>query len=113
MKLLKESESLKLVLLSALDINILKKWISSDGERIKQYCNCTDPRININLANDDEKIIGKLTQRIYYYRCAIAHAKGDTEEYLAIPEQSDDIIKEEIPLLKLIAEIVLKKCSEI
>ena len=53
MKLLKESESLKLVLLSALDINILKKWISSDGERIKQYCNCTDPRININLANDD------------------------------------------------------------
>lgn len=109
---LKEREALKLVLLRALDITIIKDWISSNPKRVKQYCNSSEARININLSNSDEKIIGKLAERIYYYRCSIAHAKGNTEEYLAVPEQSDDIIKKEIPLLKLISEKVLKECSE-
>ncbi|MBU3228628.1 hypothetical protein [Clostridium algidicarnis] len=109
---LSEKESLKLVLARAVDITRVKDWINSDSKRIEQYCNCSEPRINIDLTKSDEKVIGKLAEQIYYYRCAIAHAKGDTEEYLAIPEQSDDIIKKEIPLLKLIAEKVLKKCSE-
>ncbi|MBN1062488.1 hypothetical protein DVV95_11800 [Clostridium botulinum] len=109
---LSERESLKLVLSRVVDITRVKDWINSDSKRIEQYCNCPEPRINIDLTKSDEKIIGKLAEQIYYYRCAIAHAKGDTEEYLAIPEQSDEIIKKEIPLLKLIAEKVLKKCSE-
>lgn len=107
-----EKESLKLVLNRGLDITIIKEWINNSLERIQQYTNCSDPRLNIDLSKPNEKIIGKLAERIYYYRCAIAHAKGDTDEYLAVPEQSNDIILKELPLLKLIAEKVLKNCSE-
>lgn len=109
---LSEKESLKLVLTSGIDISIIKEWINDSLERIEQYTNCSDNKLNIDLSKPDEKIISKLSERIYYYRCAIAHAKGDTNDYLAVPEQSDEIIQKEIPLLKLIAQKVLKSCSE-
>lgn len=109
---LSEREALKLVLTRGIDITIIKEWINSSLERIQQYTNCSESRLNIDLSKSDEKIIGKLSERIYYYRCAIAHAKGDTNDYLAVPEQSDDVIQKEIPLLKLIAQKVLKSCSE-
>ena len=110
---LSERESLKLVLKRGLDITEIKSWINENQKRREQYTSCSVASLNIDLSKSDEKIIGKLAERIYYYRCAIAHAKGDTDEYLAIPEQSDYVIQQEIPLLKLIAVKVLKGCSEI
>ena len=110
---LSERESLKLVLNKGLNITMIKDWISNNPERMEQYTNCSESSLNMDLSKSDEKIIGKLAERIYYYRCAIAHAKGDTDEYLAVPEQNDDVVQKEIPLLKLIAEKVLRKCSEL
>ncbi|GAB6169555.1 hypothetical protein JCM1393_20150 [Clostridium carnis] len=109
---LSERESLKLTLIRGMDIAIIREWISDSTGRIEQYTNCLNDKIKIDLAKSDEKVISKLSERIYYYRCAIAHVKGDTDDYLAIPEESDDIIAKEIPLLKLIAQNILKSCSE-
>lgn len=109
---LSERESLKLVLTRGMDIEIIREWISDSSDRIEQYTQCLNDKIKIDLSKSDEKVISKISERIYYYRCAIAHAKGDTDDYLAIPEESDDIIEKEIPLLKLIAQNILKSCSE-
>lgn len=103
---------MKLTLIRGIDIAIIREWISDSTRRIEQYTNCLNDKIKIDLTKSDEKVISKLSERIYYYRCAIAHAKGDTNDYLAIPEESDDIIAKEIPLLKLIAQNILKNCSE-
>lgn len=50
---------------------------------------------------------------MYGYRCSIAHAKGDVEEYIAIPSISKEKISAEIPLVKYLAYEVIKNCSEV
>ncbi|GLB33043.1 hypothetical protein LAD12857_49660 [Lacrimispora amygdalina] len=109
---LSERESLKLVISRGVNIQNIKDWINRDIARIEQYTNWTEPRVNIDILKSDDKIIDKLAERFYYFRCAIAHAKGDTDEYLAIPEQSNEIICNEIDLIKLVAEQVMLNCSE-
>lgn len=106
-----ERESLKLVLKKAVDLMSFKAWLSSNTEYIKVYCSNTN--YGIDLSSSDDKIISKIVERIYSFRCSIAHAKGDMNEYIAIPTLSNDDIKDEIPLVKYIAFEVLKKCSEI
>ena len=44
----------------------------------------------IDISKDDKKIISGLVERVYGYRCSIAHAKGDVEEYIAIPSISKE-----------------------
>lgn len=99
---LKEIESLKLVLQKVVDVEKLKQYISSDTKRIQQYTIDTSlsSRIQIHLDATDKKIVNKLAERIYFFRCAIAHAKGDVDEYLALPEIGDTVIRDELPLLK-------------
>ncbi len=46
-------------------------------------------------------------------RCSIAHAKGDVDEYIAVPTVSDSEIGLEIELIKYVAYEALKACSEI
>lgn len=108
---LNERESLRLVLKRALDISAFKTWIQSDAYRISIYC--SGNTLKIDLSKSDDKIIGKLVERIYSFRCSIAHAKGDIDEYIAIPMLSDKDIVNELPLVKYIAFEVLKKCSEL
>lgn len=60
-----------------------------------------------------EKIISDLVARVYGYRCSIAHAKGDVEEYIAIPSISKEKISAEIPLVKYLAYEVIRSCSEV
>ena len=99
---LREVESLRLVLQKIMDVQKLKQYIGSDAKRIDQYTVDTSisDRIVINVNATDAKIINKLAERIYFFRCAIAHAKGDVDEYLALPTISDTIIRAELPLLK-------------
>lgn len=106
-----ERESLKLVLKKAIDITDFKTWVSSNAECSRIYCSESD--YSIDLSKSDDKIINKIVERIYSYRCSIAHAKGDVDEYIAIPSLSNDDIKNEIPLVKYIAFKVLKRCSQI
>ena len=49
-------------------------------------CQCTiertlDEKVLTNMDTRDDKMIEKLVERIFF-RCAIAHAKGDIDEYL-------------------------------
>ena len=109
-KVTNEREALKLVLKSAIDIAKLKTWINSNSEYIDIYCNSQNYKID--LSKDDKKIISNIVERVYGYRCSIAHAKGDVEEYIAVPTISREIIAAEIPLVKYLAYEVIKNCSE-
>lgn len=105
MNSVKEVESLKLVLQKVIDIQELKNYINSTQEKLNQYTTdiTISNKIQIRLDAADTKIINKLAERIYFFRCAIAHAKGDIDEYLALPDISDSVIHHELPLLKKIA----------
>jgi len=107
---LSERESLKLVLKRSINVLELKDWLNSCPLYIDNYCNNTD--ISIDLSKNDDKIISKLSDRIYYFRCSIAHAKGDMDEFIAIPSISNSEISKELDLMKYISYEVLKKCSE-
>lgn len=111
-KTLKESESLKLVLAKCLDIDNLINWIKSTTDRETLYCAKNGKTPILDLSVSKEKIISKLADRIYYYRCAIVHAKGDVDNYIALPYQSDKMITAELPLIRYVAWLALKECSE-
>lgn len=106
-----ERESIKIVLKKSIDIDDFKTWILSDSMLTSKYCE--NSICDIDLSKSNEKIIGKIAERIYLFRCSIAHAKGDIDEYIAIPSLSSEDIKNEIPLVKYVALEVLKKCSEL
>lgn len=110
-KVTNEREALKLVLKRAIDIPKFKTWINSNSEHFDIYCRSQGYKID--LSKEDKKIISNIVERVYGYRCSIAHAKGDVEEYIAIPNISRKIIAAEIPLVKYLAYEVIKKCSEI
>lgn len=109
-KSLNERESLKLVLKRTIDVEELILWINSDVERIKKYCE--SDIYSLDLDKPNEKILASLTERIYSYRCSIAHAKGDIDEALSIPLINDKNIEKELELMKFISYEVLKVCSE-
>ena len=109
--ILNERESLKLVLTRSLDISKFKSWILQDKNRVNKYCN--SQKNSIGITKSDEKIVGRLGERIYSMRCSIAHAKGDVDEYIAVPTVSDSEISLEIELIKYAAYEALKACSEI
>lgn len=110
-KVTNEREALKLVLKRAIDIPKFKTWINSNSEHFDIYCRSQGYKID--LSKEDKKIISNIVERVYGYRCSIAHAKGDVEEYIAIPNISRKIIAAEILLVKYLAYEVIKNCSEI
>lgn len=109
-KISSEREALRLVLIKSVDIPQFKSWIVSDQKRQDTYCNSNV--LKIDILEKDKKIISDLTERVYSYRCSIAHAKGDVDEYIAIPSLSNQKIADELPLLKYLAFAVIESCSE-
>ena len=101
-----ERESLRLVLAKAINVVDFRRWVSSKAEYFQTYCN--SDMLSIDIQKSDKKIISALAERVYSYRCSIAHAKGDVEEYIAVPIQSSQIIKNELPLLKFLAFTVIQ-----
>lgn len=95
----------------SIDISKFKSWINSKSEYVSTYCN--SPEYKIDITKADKKIISDLVARVYGYRCSIAHAKGDVEEYIAIPSISKEKISAEIPLVKYLAYEVIRSCSEV
>lgn len=89
----------------------MKAWICSNTVYQNQYCNSSE--LKIDITKEDKKIISSLAERVYGYRCSIAHAKGDVEEYIAVPSLSKEIIVNELPLLKYLAFEVISNCSEL
>ena len=89
-KISNEREALRLVFLRSIHITKFKTWINSKSEYVCAYCDLLQYKIDIS--KDDKKIISGLVERVYGYRCSIAHAKGDVEEYIAIPSISKEKI---------------------
>ena len=96
--------------MKSIDVSKFKNWINSNQKYQDSYC--SSEILKIDISKDDKKIIANLTERVYSYRCSIAHAKGDVEEYIAIPTLSNEKIAEEIPLLKYLAFAAIESCSE-
>ncbi len=110
-KISTERDALRLVFMGSIDISKFKSWINSKSEYVSTYCN--SPEYKIDITKVDKKIISDLVARVYGYRCSIAHAKGDVEEYIAIPSISKEKISAEIPLVKYLAYEVIRSCSEV
>ena len=110
-KVTNEREALKLVLKGSIDIVKFKTWINLNTQYVDIYCNSQNYKID--LSKDDKKIISNIAERVYAYRCSIAHAKGDVEEFIAIPSISKEIIAAESPLIKYLAYEVIRNCSEV
>lgn len=104
-----ERAALKLVLLSAVNITKLKNWLSSNSKNHEIYCN--SDVLKIDTSKTDIKVTEQLVERVYAYRCSIAHSKGDVEEYIAIPSLSRKKIANELPLLKYLAFEVISNYS--
>lgn len=105
-----ERAALKLVFLRAIDVNAFKNWLSLHPKYLEIYCN--SETLSLDISKTDSKIIDQLVERVYSYRCSIAHAKGDVEEFIAIPLLSKEKISSELPLLKYLAFEVINNCSE-
>ena len=95
--------------LSIYCVTELKTYIGETPGRLFQYTEdvSISDRIKINLDATEIRIISKLAERIYFFRCAIAHAKGDVDEYLALPEVSESLIIAELPLVRELARKAL------
>lgn len=106
-----ERESLKLVLQNSINIQNLKSWIQQEPLRVTTYCHSSENAID--LSKSDDKIISALSERIYKFRCSIAHAKGDVDEFIAVPTISESDISKELDIMKYLAYEVLKACSNI
>lgn len=106
----KELESLKLVLQKAVDVESIKNLIRQTPERTSYFANTSNPKIALDSTASTNEFISKLANRIYYFRCSIAHAKGDIDDYIAIPEINDHQISKEILIIRYVAENVIKQC---
>lgn len=109
-KVSNERAALRLVFSRAIDITKLKNWLSSNSKYQEIYCN--SEVLKIDISKVEGKVTDQLVERVYCYRCSIAHSKGDVEEYIAIPSLSKQKIANELPLLKYLAFEVISNCSE-
>lgn len=111
----REIDTLRLVVKAAIDPNWLRQYIGNNSALITLYSNNQfgEDRIILKQQDSDSSLLSHLSSRIYYFRCAIAHAKGDTDEFIARPNISDGDIDAELPLLKEVAFKVLKQWGKI
>ena len=101
-----ERKNLKLEIRELILIEEFKEWINQNEAYKELYNNATSSHY-IDLSNKNNSI-EKIADLIYNCRCSIAHAKNDPNRVIAIPVLSDDVIKQEIPLVKYFALEALK-----
>lgn len=101
----REQKSLELVLKKCVNADVLRSRVGGDADLLDQYTKdgSWGSEGTLKLASSDEKLISKLAERIYFFRCSIAHAKGDVGKFVAQPGIDDDTIRKELPLLADIA----------
>lgn len=105
-----ECESLKLVLTKSVDVQKLKEWLASTPSLQKLQGLLESS--GIDFSKSDDKVKKQLAERVYSFRCSITHAKGDVDEYMAVPTLSKEKLVQELPLIKFLAFEVIAVCSE-
>jgi len=111
----KEQKALELVLTKFIDVSKLLATIKSqDSSLLNHYkqngmlFSGVDP-LDLD-GGDNTKILKNLAKRIYNTRNAIVHSKKENQNRY-LPFDKDDEVKQDIPLLKAIAEQVIKMTS--
>lgn len=109
----REEESLKLVLGGCVDPDGIRTWIRGDQSLQYTYAQCDryGSEAKLKLESTDDKLLGSLARRIYFFRCSIAHSKGDAGEFAARPMVHDEEIGKELPLLRRVAYDALEYWS--
>lgn len=109
----REEESLKLVLGGCVDLDGIRTWMRGDQSLQYTYAQCDryGSEVKLKLESTDDKLLGSLARRIYFFRCSIAHSKGDAGEFAARPMVHDEEIGKELPLLRRVAYDALEYWS--
>lgn len=108
-----ENDSLKLVLLEYITIKEIISRISElDNNAIDRYSTkevsfSKGSKINWN---DPREALSGIQKRIYKTRNSLIHSKSENKEVYS-PYKDEDELKQEIPLIRAIAELIIKKTS--
>jgi hypothetical protein len=111
-----ELESLKYVLKEYVDIEQLKEKVKAiDAESVQYYQNtkvsfCKAPIIPWN---DAEGVYTHIAKRIYYTRNSLIHSKSGKNRDRYKPYSDEKVLQREIPLVKVIAEMIIINSSKI
>lgn len=111
-----ELESLKYVLKEYVDIEQLKEKVKViDAESVQYYQNtkvsfCKAPIIPWN---DAEGVYTHIAKRIYYTRNSLIHSKSGKNRDRYKPYSDEKVLQREIPLVKVIAEMIIINSSKI
>jgi hypothetical protein len=111
-----ELESLKYVLKEYVDIEQLKEKVKAiDAESVQYYQNtkvsfCKAPIIPWN---DAEGVYTHIAKRIYYTRNSLIHSKSGKNRDRYKPYSDEKVLQCEIPLVKVIAEMIIINSSKI
>lgn len=103
------------------DIKIRVKEISEDNNILEYYKQSEvkidwDTNKDIDDGNNIDKILKSLTNRIYKKRNFLVHSTELAEEeqdnfYKPWDKEHEELLRKEIPLIRAIAELVIKKTS--
>lgn len=111
-----ELESLKYVLKEYIEIDYLKNRLNSiDPESILFYQNnkvplCKAPTIPWN---DSEGVYTHMAKRIYFTRNSLIHSKSGKNRERYKPYKDEKELQKEIPLVRIIAEMIIINSSKI
>lgn len=111
-----ELESLKYVLKEYVDIEQLKNKLNSiDQDSIMFYQSnkvafCKAPTIPWN---DSEGVYNQIARRIYYTRNSLIHSKSGKNRERYKPYKDEKELQKEIPLVRVIAEMIIINSSKI
>ncbi|HFI0300915.1 TPA: hypothetical protein ACGO1N_000642 [Streptococcus suis] len=110
-----ELESLKFVLREFIDVVELKNRILELRQDTNYYESnnvsfSKGPTINFS---DEEGVYTSLAKRIYYTRNSLIHSKSNRKSQTYRVSSHKDILKNEIPLLEAVSELVILNSSEI
>lgn len=111
-----ELESLKYVLKEFIDINMLKNKLDSTGITDGNYYKNTDIKFSNGpkiIWDNSEGVITNIAKRIYYTRNSLVHSKSGRKNLMYHPYKNEEDLKNEIPLVKSIAEFVIIESAEL
>lgn len=111
-----ELESLKYVIKEYVEIEQLKDKLEAESVGIVNYYQNNKvlfANAPVIAWNDSEGVYAKLAKRIYYTRNALIHSKSGKNRERYRPYKDEKILRFEIPLVKVIAELIIINSSTI
>ena len=113
-----ELESLKYVLATFAPIDELKEKLNEINSTLVQFYSeksvsfAGNPQLKITW-NNLEGVYTSLAKRIYATRNALVHSKSGQNDKLYKPLKHKEILRKELPLIQVVAEMVIVKSGEV